>query len=113
MAKRADHLMTSSAGLDGAGKELPAVLAQAISLSVPLRVGAIRTEPRMEPDDFFRNAAKGICDLINKLPWSPTLDEIAQVIEEAWWQSPAISEKDLNTLVDAAEKRRRRLRRQL
>jgi len=67
----------------------------------------------MEPDDFFRQAAKGICDLINKCPHSPTLDEIAQVIEEAWWQSPAIFEEDIDTLVDAAEKRRRRRRRQL
>jgi len=64
----------------------------------------------METDDFFRQAAKGICDLINKRPWSPTLDEIAQVIEEAWWKS--ISEEDLRTLVDAVKKHRR-LRRQL
>src|SRR5262245_60536401 len=39
---------------------------------------------------------------------SPTLDEIAQVIEVGWWQSPAILRMDLYTLVDAAEKRRRR-----
>ena len=44
----------------------------------------------METDDFFNQAAKGIRDLINKRPWSPTLNESAQVIEEAWWQSPAI-----------------------
>ena len=56
----------------------------------------------MEIDDFFRHAAR-----------SPTLDEIAQVIEEAWWQSPAIFEEDLDRLLDANEKRRRRLRRQL
>ena len=61
----------------------------------------------MEIDDFFRHAAKGICDLINRRPRSPTLDEIAQVIEEAWWQSPAIFEEDLDRLLDANEKRRR------
>ena len=61
----------------------------------------------METDDFFRHAAKGICDLINRRPRSPILDEIAQVIEEAWWQSSA------DRLLDANEKRRRRFRRQL
>ena len=61
----------------------------------------------METDDFFNQAAKGIRDLINKRPWSPTLNESAQVIEEAWWQSPAIFEEDLDRLLVANEKRRR------
>jgi hypothetical protein len=64
----------------------------------------------MEPDDFFRHAAKAISDLINQRPWSPTVDEIAEVIEEAWWQSPAIFNEDFDKLLDAAIKRRRRRR---
>jgi hypothetical protein len=64
----------------------------------------------MEPDDFFQHAAKAISDLINQRPWSPTVEEIAQVIEEAWWQSPVIFEEDFGRLLDAANRRRGRLR---
>jgi hypothetical protein len=31
----------------------------------------------METDQFFRRAAEAVRDLINKRPWSPTVDEIA------------------------------------
>jgi hypothetical protein len=64
----------------------------------------------MEPDDFFHHAAQAISDLINRRPWSPTVDGMAQVIEEAWWQSPAIFDEDLDKLLEVANKRRRRLR---
>jgi len=64
----------------------------------------------MEPDDFFQHAAKAISDLINQRPWSATVEELAQVIEEAWWQLPVMFEEGLGRLLDAAKKRRRRRR---
>ena len=48
----------------------------------------------MDENPFYRRAAKAISDLINQRSWSPTIDEIAQIIEEEWLvQSQALEER--------------------
>jgi hypothetical protein len=67
----------------------------------------------MDDNPFYRRAAEDISRLINKRPWSPTVDEFAQIIEDAWWQSLAFDEEDIERFFGTPEKReawRRRLR---
>ena len=72
-----------------------------------VRVGddAGRTPMKIDPL-FFQSAAKAVNELINQRPQSPTVDEIAMVMQDTWYKSPPIIlAEDRGRLFNTAAKR--------